>query len=41
MYGGQPLPADITDDEVLAVQLHTALPNGIDMVIYDESAPVP
>ena len=41
MFGGQPLPADITDDEVLAVQLHTALPNGIDMSIYDFTEPTP
>lgn len=41
MFGGQPLPADISDDEVLAVQLHTALPNGIDMSFYNFAAPTP
>lgn len=39
MYGGQPLPSDITDDEVRAVQLHTALPNGLDIGIYDDTIP--
>jgi hypothetical protein len=39
MYAGQPLPDDVTDDEVLAVQLYTAMPNGIDIGVYDESVP--
>jgi hypothetical protein len=39
MYAGQPLPADITDDEALLVQLYTALPNNLNIDIYDESIP--
>jgi hypothetical protein len=41
MYAGQPLPNDITDDEVRLVQLMLALPNGIDLTPYDPSAPTP
>jgi hypothetical protein len=41
MYQGQPLPGDISDDEVRIVQLHEALPFGIDMSIYDENSPAP
>lgn len=33
------LPPEISDDEVLAVQLHAALPNSINLSIYDPSAP--
>lgn len=39
MYGGQPLPADITDDEITALILHRNLPSQVWMSIYDESAP--
>ncbi len=39
MYVGQPLPDDISDDEVRVVQLHEALPVRIDMSIYDENSP--
>jgi hypothetical protein len=39
MYGGQPLPQDITDDEANAARLHHALPPRIDMAIYDDSIP--
>jgi hypothetical protein len=39
MFGGQPLPSDITDDEVLAVQLYTALPNNLETSIYDHNVP--
>lgn len=39
MYGGQPLPSDVTNDEVLAAQIYTALPNGLDIRIYDDSVP--
>lgn len=41
MYAGQPLPNDITDDEVRMVQLMMALPNGIDLTPYDASPPSP
>ncbi len=41
MYAGQPLPNDITDDEVRLVQLMLALPNGIDLTPYDPTAPTP
>ena len=33
------LPPDISDDEVLVVQLHAALPNSIDLSIYDPTPP--
>lgn len=36
MSPGHPLPTDISRDEVRAVQLMTALPNGMDLGIYDE-----
>jgi len=39
MYGQQPLPDDISEDEVNAVTLHQALPTRIDMSIYDDSDP--
>ena len=39
MYGGQPLPDDISDDEVQLVKLLEALPNRIDLRIYRESEP--
>ncbi len=39
MYGGQPLPADISDDEVLLVQLHAALPNNFDLGPYVTAPP--
>jgi hypothetical protein len=41
MYAGQPLPPDITDDEVAMVQLLLALPNGTNLDKYDQSPPVP
>jgi hypothetical protein len=34
MFGGQPLPSDITDDEVRAVQMMLAIPNGTDLSLY-------
>jgi len=33
------LPSKISDDEVLVVQLHAALPNSINLSIYDPSVP--
>jgi hypothetical protein len=39
MFQGQPLPGDISDDEVRVVQLLESLPFGIDMSIYDEDSP--
>ncbi len=39
MYAGQPLPSDISDVEVRTVQLMHALPNGIDLGLYDLAAP--
>lgn len=39
MYGGQPLPDDVTDDEVLAARFYTAIPNGINLRVYDVSVP--
>jgi hypothetical protein len=41
MYGSQPLPDDITDDEVTMVQLLLALPNGTILDRYDPSPPTP
>lgn len=41
MYGGQPLPSDITDDEVTMVRLLLALPNGTSLEKYDPSPPAP
>lgn len=40
MFYGQPLPDDITEDEARVVRLHEALPNRIDISIYDEDGPV-
>ena len=34
MHGGQPLPDDISDDEVNAVKLHYGLPTRVNMAIY-------
>jgi hypothetical protein len=39
MYPGQPLPADISDDEVEIVRMHETLPSGIDMSIYVDASP--
>lgn len=39
MYAGQPLPADVTDDEVRTVQMMLAIPNGTDLGLYDPSSP--
>lgn len=41
MFGGQPLPPDITDDEVAVVRLLTALPGGTDLALYDNAPPAP
>jgi hypothetical protein len=40
MYASQPLPSDITEDEVKLVQLYMALPNDTDLSLYDTSPPV-
>lgn len=37
MFASQPLPGDISNDEIRAVQLMTALPNGINLRIYHDS----
>lgn len=39
MFYGQPLPQDISDDEITALLLHHALPTRVDMAIYDEAYP--
>jgi hypothetical protein len=39
MFAGQPLPDDITDDEVKMIRLFMALPNNLDLDVYDVSAP--
>jgi hypothetical protein len=39
MYGGQPLPATVSNDEVMVVELYLAFPNGTDLSVYDPSAP--
>ena len=41
MYGSQPLPTDITDDEADLVRLMVALPNGTVLDTYDVEAPTP
>jgi hypothetical protein len=41
MFGGQPLPADITDDEVAVTRLLLSLPAGIDLAKFDSSPPAP
>jgi len=41
MYSGQPLPLDITDDEIAVVKLLLAVPNGILLDKYDGSPPAP
>jgi hypothetical protein len=35
MFGSQPLPDDISDDEASATALHYGLPTRVDMAIYD------
>lgn len=35
MYGGHPLPGDISDDETTIIRLHAALPSRVNMNIYD------
>lgn len=35
MFAGQPLPTDITNDEVTTVQMMLAIPNGTDLGRYD------
>jgi hypothetical protein len=39
MYAGQPLPADIADDEAEVVILHHSLPTRVDMSIYEDAIP--
>jgi hypothetical protein len=39
MFASQPLPTDISSDEIRLVQLLTALPNAVKLGIYDRSAP--
>jgi hypothetical protein len=39
MYGGKPLPDDISDDEADAARLHAGLPVRVDMTIYSEATP--
>jgi hypothetical protein len=39
MYPGHPLPVTATNDEVKLVQLYLALPNGLDLTVYDDNAP--
>ena len=39
MFGGQPLPLDINDDEVATVRLFLALPNGTNIDNYDPPTP--
>jgi hypothetical protein len=41
MFGGQPLPLDITDDEVRVVQMMLVIPNGTNLSLYDASATLP
>jgi hypothetical protein len=41
MFGSQPLPSDISDDEVTMVKLMLALPNGTNLSKYDSSPPPP
>jgi len=41
MFAGQPLPLDITDDEVRTVQMMLAIPNGTDLALYDDTATIP
>lgn len=37
MYAGQPLPGDISKDELAVLELLRALPNNLDMDMYDDS----
>jgi hypothetical protein len=39
MFGSQPLPHDISDDEVTMVRLLVGLPNGTVLDNYDEAPP--
>lgn len=41
MYGGQPLPTDISDDESAAAALHYDLPTQVDLAIYGVTIPPP
>jgi hypothetical protein len=41
MFAGQPLPPDISDDEVAMVQLLLALPNGTHLSTFDSTPPAP
>ena len=41
MYGGQPLPADITADEAAVARLLVSLPGGVDLAKYDPTPPSP
>jgi hypothetical protein len=39
LYGGRPLPATVTNDEVMMTKLYLALPNGANMLVYGIGAP--
>lgn len=39
MYGGQPLPNDISPDELSVLELFRGLPNNLDMNMYDDQPP--
>lgn len=39
MYGGRPLPDTPTPDEIKMVQLYLALPNDLDMTVFDPADP--
>ncbi len=41
MYAGQPLPADISDDEARVARLLVSLPNDLDLDLYDPAPPQP
>ena len=41
MFSGQPLPPDVTDDEVDLVRLLLSLPNDTDLSKYDPAPPTP
>lgn len=39
MYALHPLPMTVTNDEVMVVKLYLALPNGLDLSVYDSLPP--
>jgi hypothetical protein len=39
MYGGQPLPMTVTNDEIAVIRLYLALPNRSDMSFYNSADP--